>query len=122
MICFPPKQVCFPLVTLMATTQYKQALPDLELSIERATDRTPEPAKYYVFHKGEVIGVFPSLKAAQVRYKRIVEESGYKPNRVVERKSAAQLDMDRYLDTKETYWATSYKHRGGGGKGGRGGV
>ena len=29
---------------------------------------------------------------------------------------------ERYMEAKDLYWADSYKHRGGGGRGGRGGV
>jgi len=106
----------------MPPTRFKQAILDLELSIERATERTPEPSKYYVFHKGTMAGFFHTLKAAQARYKQIVDESGFKPKIEIKPKSASQLDIERYLDAKDNYWASSYKHRGSGGKGGRGGV
>jgi hypothetical protein len=70
-----------------------------------------------------VIGSFRSLKQAQGLFKKIVQESGYKPKTVEgETKTASEMAMERYMEAKEFYWADSYKHRGGGGKGGRGGV
>ena len=108
---------------MAGTDTYRQYIPDLQLSIERGTDAVPKDGKFYVIREDRVLGSFRSLKQAQELFKGIVRETGYKPqpaNTVP--KSAAQVDVDRYLETKDLYWGDSYKHRGGGGRGGRGGV
>ncbi len=105
------------------TTNYKQYIPDLNLSIERTTESVPHDGKFHVIREGEVLQSFRSLKQAQEFFKDIVKKSGYKPkSEAKSRKTASQQNIDRYLETKDLYWAESYKHRGGGGRGGRGGV
>jgi hypothetical protein len=106
----------------MGTESYRQAIPDLNLSIEKATDKVPDDGKYYVLQNGKVLGAFRNLKQAQVLYRKIVQESGYKPTPVTTTKSAAEMATENYLAAKDLYWAESHKYRGGGGRGGRGGV
>ncbi len=107
----------------MVTDAYRQYIPELQLSIERSTETVPKDGKFYVIREGHVLGRFRSLKQAQELFRQVVQETGFKPKQEERAgKSAAELDVDRYLDTKEAYWADSYKHRGGGGRGGRGGV
>ena len=107
----------------MPETFYKQSLPPLGLSIERDTERTPDDRKYYVFRDEQVLGSFSKLKAAQSLYRQVISESGYHPEPQSEPgKTASELMTERYLEAKEFYWADSHKHRGGGGRGGRGGV
>ena len=101
---------------------YRQSIPDLGLSIERATDSTPDDGKFYVIHNGKTIGSFRVLKRAQQVFRQITEESGYKPTPSASGKTVSEMMTERYMEAKDRYWADSYKHRGGGGRGGRGGI
>ena len=101
---------------------YRQTLPDLSLSIERATESTPDTNKYYVINSGVIIGSYRSLKQAKETFRKIVEESGYSPPQVNSGKSHSEMLTERYMEAKDIYWANSHKYRSGGGRGGRGGV
>jgi hypothetical protein len=63
----------------MSADQYRQVLPDLELSIERHTENVPPDGHWYLLRRGETMGCFRSLKAAQAAWNEIVSESGWKP-------------------------------------------
>jgi hypothetical protein len=106
----------------MRVNSYRQAIPDLSLSIEKATDKVPPDGKYYVLQNGKVLGAFRSVKQAQDLYRKVVQESGYQPAPVATGKTASEIATENFLATKDLYWAESHKYRGGGGKGGRGGV
>ena len=97
---------------------YRQYIPDLDLSIERYTEAVPSDGKYHVLRNGEIFGSFRYLKQAQDAFRKLVQESGFKPNPSRSKGSASQTMTDQYLETKELYWADSYKHRprGGGGR------
>ena len=107
----------------MADDLYRQYIPDLNLAIEKGSESVPNDGKYHVLRDGKILESFRFLKQAQELFKAIVKESGYKPQpSKTARKSASQQNIDSYLEAKEFYWADSYKYRGGGGRGGRGGV
>lgn len=106
----------------MSSGLYRQSIPDLNLSIERYTDQVPDDGKYHVLRDNEVLGSFRALKQAQELFRKIVQESGYKPNTEDTGKTISQVMTDRFLASKDLYWADSYKYRGGGGRGGRGGI
>ena len=101
---------------------YRQYIPDLHLSIERNTQIVPGDGKYYVLKEGQVLGEFRSLKQAQTLFKQVVEEQNYAPTPSLPTKSVSEMQNERYMEAKSFYWANSHKHRGGGGRGGRGGV
>lgn len=101
---------------------YRQYIPDLDLSIERYTQEVPSDGKYHVLRNGEVSGSFRSLKQAQDVFRKFVQDSGYKPSSPESSKTASEIMTERHLDEKELYWADSHRYRGGGGRGGRGGV
>jgi hypothetical protein len=61
---------------------YRQTLPDLELSIERFTERVPSDGRWYVLHAEEQVGRFRSLADAQEAWRTFVRESGWKARRV----------------------------------------
>ena len=95
----------------------------MDLSIEKDTDVVPRDGQYYVLQNGEIKGIFRSIKPAQRLFGDLVRESGYTPTKnLAKRKSASEMATDRYLEAKDFYWADSYRYRGGGGKGGRGGI
>ena len=107
----------------MSINVYRQYIPDLNLSIERATEAVPDDRKFYVIQDGKILKGFRVLKQAQEFFKQLVKESGYKPKVAEEeQRTAAQENIDRYLESKDLYWGESYKYRGGGGRGGRGGI
>ena len=102
---------------------YRQYVPGFNISIERNTGSLPKDGKYYLLRDGQIVNAFRSLKKAEVAFKEALAEAGYTPRPVEKQaKSATEEDLERYLDAKDVYWAESYKYRGKGGKGGRGGV
>ena len=106
----------------MAGEYYRQFIPDLELSVERATDGVPHDGKYHVLKSGRNLGSFRVLKQAQTLFKQVLGESGYQPPPPPEGKSQSEMLTDRYLESKDLYWADSHKFVSSGGRGGRGGV
>ena len=102
---------------------FKQYIPDIGLSIEKNTENVPQDNKYYLIHKGKIIESFKTLKLAEVRFKEKVKEIGYKPKPVDKSaKSAAELNIETYLDSKDIFWAEGPRRGKSGGRGGRGGV
>lgn len=102
---------------------YRQIIPDISLSIEKETDNVPNDGKFYVIKDGNVKGSFRSLKQAQEMFNDLVKESRYTPRvKPSHKKSSSELATERFLEAKDFYWADSYKYKGGGGRGGRGGV
>ncbi len=102
----------------MTTRYYRQFIPDLALSIERATGEVPDDGKYHVLHDGASVGSFRSLKAAQEAFRRIVTESGYRPPTPQDSgKTASEMMTERYMEAKDLYWASSHRYRQRGGQG-----
>jgi len=103
---------------------YRHYIPEVSLSIERNTAAVPGDDKFYVIHEGNMVAGFRSLKKAEERFRQLIEEIGYKRPALTSSRqcSPAEEELDRYLVAKELYWAESYKYKGRGGKGGRGGV
>lgn len=58
---------------------YRQILPEIQLSIERFTERVPSDGGWYLLKAGETIGRFRSLKAAQAAWRETLRETGWKP-------------------------------------------
>ena len=106
----------------MQNDAYRQYIPDLNLSIERHTERVQSDGKYHVLRNGETLGSFRSLKQAQDVFRKVVQDSGYKPSAPKRSKTPFDIMTEQYMEAKELYWADSHKYRGGGGRGGRGGV
>lgn len=103
---------------------YRHYIPGTSLSIEKNTAAVPGDDKFYVIHEGKMVAGFRSLKKAEEKFRQLIEEIGYSrpaPSSVSQC-SSAEEELDRYLVAKELYWAESYKYKGRGGKGGRGGV
>lgn len=102
---------------------YRHFIPKLSLSIERNTARVPSDGKFYILREGQIVDNFWALGKAEARFRQLVKESGYKPEVAATKpRSVADEALERYLDVKDLYWAESYKYRGKGGKGGRGGI
>lgn len=102
---------------------YKHFVPHAGLSIERYTDAVPKDGKYYLIRNGEITHVFKSRKLAEQRFREMLKEMDYTPEpTAAATRTQGEMHVERYLDAKDMFWATSYLHRSRGGRGGRGGV
>lgn len=102
---------------------YKHYIPDLKFSIEKNTRDVPNDNYYYLLRDSRIIERSKTLKKAKEVFDKLVKESGFKPKVELDgSKDAKDYVLDKYFLAKEIYWAESYKHRGRGGKGGRGGI
>ena len=107
---------------IVSSNFYRHSLPALDLSIERNTEQAPSDGQFHVIRAGELLGSFRSLKMAQKLFRTIVQESGYQPAPPESGKTMSEMMTERYLESKDLYWSDSHKYRGGGGRGGRGGI
>ncbi len=103
----------------MAATEdtYKQQLAGLNLTIERATDRTPDRRQFHVFYNDELKGSFKKLPEAQRLFARLRDESGWKPPEKEKLSPEEQLVREREMHQRVAhleYWSQSHKFRGGG--------
>jgi len=97
---------------------YKRELPQLELSIERATEDVPSDGRFYLVRRGKIVADFPSEKSALEKYREILEEVGFQPYEIeTKRMTPSQERLESYFHAKEMYWAESHKHREKGGPG-----
>ncbi|MDO8674211.1 MAG: hypothetical protein Q7O66_22610 [Dehalococcoidia bacterium] len=102
---------------------YKHFVPHSGLSIERYTESVPKDGKYYLLRNGEITNAFRSLKLAEQRFREMLKELDYTPQPVdPATRTQGEMHIDRYMDAKDMYWATSHMHKSRGGRGGRGGV
>lgn len=94
---------------------YRQGLPAVDLYIERDTERTPQPGRYYVFLHGAVVGHCRSLKGAQQLYQSQKVALDYQPQvpppPVDARQALVRETQDDYLDRAEAHWARSTQYR-----------
>jgi hypothetical protein len=81
----------------MADEPYKQTLPGLDLTIEKATERTPDTRRYHLFLDGEIVASYRKLHAAQDEFRRLRDQSGWKPPEKAELPSEEKLARDREL-------------------------
>ena len=86
-----------------STQPYRQYLPALDLSIERMTARVPDDGYWYVRRGNDEIGRFRSLKDARAEWDRVVEASGWTPERRAVDPNAAILV--RSTGERTTRWA-----------------
>jgi hypothetical protein len=96
---------------------YKQQIQGLDLTIERATERTPDSKQFHVFFNGEVRGSFRKLDQAQKLFVRLRDESGWKAPANEKRSPEEQLIFEREMHQRMAhmeYWSNSHKFRGGG--------
>jgi hypothetical protein len=96
---------------------YTQRLEAIELTIEKATERTPDTKQFHVFLGDELKGSFKKLPEAQKLFARLKEESGWKPPPREQLSLQEQLSRERELHQRTAYmeyWSSSHKFRGGG--------
>jgi hypothetical protein len=100
------------------TASYRQELPGLDLTIEQATERTPDKRSFHVFLRGELVGSHKKLDAAQRQFKKLRDESGWQPpERSTDLTPEEMLARERELYQRSIYleyWSQSHKFRGGG--------
>ena len=92
---------------------HKQGIPDIDLFIEQNTERTPEPQKFYIIHKGQILGCYRSIKAAIKKYNEVKKETGYIPPSVTNSTSEGLTDAitEEWLNRTELYWSKSTSFR-----------
>jgi len=97
---------------------YKRELPQLELSIECATNNVPNDDRFYLLRRGKIIADFSTEKAALKKYKEILDEVGFQPQEIETKKmTPSEERLESYFYAKEMYWAESHKYRETGGPG-----
>ncbi len=110
----------------MAEGTFRLAIPEAGLSVEQNTELVPHDGRFHVLRDGKPVGSFPNLKKAREKLQQLKDEVGYDPQQAIDDRSAEQKanaeHVERLLDAASSYWSQSHKHRGGGGRGGRGGV
>jgi hypothetical protein len=60
-------------------TPYRQQLPELGLSLERATDRVPDIRGWFIFRGDELVGRYSSETKAREAWKALLDELGWRP-------------------------------------------
>jgi hypothetical protein len=102
---------------LAVAEPFVQRIAGLNLTIEQATERTPDRTKFHVFHDGELVGSHRKLPAAQVQFKELRDASGWQPPPKEELTTEELLIREREAHQRLAhmeYWATSHRFRGGG--------
>ncbi len=107
----------------MSQNFFRLALPEMSLSIEQNTENVAHDGRFHVLHQGAEVGTYPTLKKAREQFQKLKEASGYQAPAQAEGADVANKEhIERLLDAATSYWSQSHKFRGGGGRGGRGGV
>ena len=102
---------------------FRLDVPEIGLSIQQNTEDVPRDGKFHIMRDGAVVASYPSLKRARDRLQKLKEEAGYQPQQNVDAEGvAAKEHVERLMDAASSYWSASHRFRGGGGKGGRGGI
>jgi len=84
---------------------HKQGIPDIDLFVEQDTERTPEPQKFYIIHKGQILGSYRAFKAAITKYNEVKKAIGYIPPSVTNSKSEGLADAitEEWMNRTELY-------------------
>jgi hypothetical protein len=104
-------------VSVAIEETYSQRLDAIGLTIERATDRTPDTRQFHVFYGDELQGSFKKLPEAQKLFRRLKEESGWKPPPKEELTPEEMLVREREAHQRVAhleYGSSSHMFRGGG--------
>ena len=97
------------------TQLYRQVLAEIGLSIERATERTPDQRLFYVFLNGESLGSHRTLAAAQKQFLKARDEAGWKPpERHLDPEGAIARDKEFAARAEyQEFWRGAARDRGG---------
>src|SRR5437763_13785821 len=84
---------------------HKQGIPDMDLCIEQETERTPEPQKFYIIQKGQILGSYKSIRGAITKYNEVKKESGYIPPSITNPKEEDLADAitEEWMNRTELY-------------------
>lgn len=96
---------------------FVQRIEGLDLTIEQATERTPDSTRFHVFHDGQLVGSHKKLEAAQTQFKQIRDASGWRPPPRPELTPEEMMIREREMQQRAAhleYWATSHRFRRGG--------
>jgi hypothetical protein len=94
-----------------------QRIDGLDLTIEQATERTPDKSKFHVYSDGELVGSHKTLGAAQKQFKELRDASGWTPPQKEDLSPQEMLVREREMHQRLAhleYWSTSHRFRGGG--------
>jgi hypothetical protein len=95
---------------------YVQRLQDFDISLESATERTPDRTQYHVFVGDQLVGSFKRIKDAQTAFRQAATDAGWRPSSK-ERDPGEILAREREAQDRaayEDYWgsATSFRRSG----------
>ncbi len=92
---------------------HKQGIPAIDLFVEQDTERTPEPQKFYVIHKGQILGRYKGLKAAVSKYNEVKQEVGYAPPALAQstQQNFSDAIAEEWMNRTEAYWSNSSSYR-----------
>lgn len=98
---------------------YKREIPDLALSVERATEKVPNDGLFYLLKKGRVLESFRTEEGAVMKFRRMVSEIGYqRPEQAPDTAlTPTEEALERHFYRREMHWSQSHKHQRKGGKG-----
>lgn len=92
---------------------HRQGIPTIDLFIEQDTERTPEPRKFYVIHKNQVVASYSTLKGAIKKYGEVKKEIGYVPpaSPQTENRDLSNAIAEDLISRTELYWSNSSSFR-----------
>lgn len=105
------------------TDRYRQAIPRLQLSIERGTESVPEDGCFHVVLKGTEVFASASMREAEREYRQIRDDllQGVTGEFIPKSPEMLARDLKGYIDAKalkdDAYeWRIRYKSRARGGR------
>lgn len=63
----------------MPATPYRQYLPDLDLALERLTDKVPDDGAWYLIRAGRQLGRYRTRSQAMEAWKAVLDEAEWEP-------------------------------------------
>ncbi|MFZ3062240.1 MAG: hypothetical protein WA148_00635 [Actinomycetota bacterium] len=93
---------------------FRQYVPKIGLSLERNTQNTPEPKRYYLIYKGKILSSYANEKEAMKAYKEKLQQLGHTLDPGKGKINVLEESLDRFFSAHDKYWSHSYKFRKGG--------
>ncbi len=92
---------------------HQQGIPSIDLFIEQDTERTPEPRKFYVIHKDQILSGYNTLKTAIKKYEEVKKAIGYVPpsSSPAEGRDLSNAIAEDLISRTELYWSNSSSFR-----------
>lgn len=97
--------------------RYVQRLPGVDVTLERATERTPDKTRYHVFDGDRLVASYKRVKDAQAVFREVALKRGWRPTEPTEKDAGDILAREKEARDRaayEEYWgsATSYRRAG----------